>query len=598
MERYITLRNYRILHTDIVRFWIIVSLALCCVLITALSLIQDTGTLSTQLFYFPILYATYFYPRRGVLVAAVCAVAYEVLVYVHYFPDLFQLGAATGQAILFVCVAAAVGYFTEKIRISETRYRSIFEYSLLGIILFDKNSFAITLTNQQVEQMLGYTGDELKKIAFSALLCNPKEQHRFFGALGSSEDIKNFETCFLTKAREPCWVNLSWTRIDGNIVSCSVIDISTRKRALQVADDSSTQYRQLTESSPTGIVIVENQVIMFINPAFVAFLGYGETELAGRTLEFVVHPGDKARFLTFSQGWSAPSPAVDRAEFRFISKSGETKSGMLYFTPITRKNNPAGLINIVDNTDWERLKESVHLGNERRRGMISTVAHELRTPLQPIIGYLNLLLQDPKAFGVTEETRQILERCVKSVDRERQIIDQMLELSVLDSGDTELDYSVFRVADLVKTIVTDGGYAGKAEINNTIPPDLTFEADKEKIATVIDILLANGVTYSKSPKKIWIAYRGSESHPFHRLAIQDNGLGITDEKLDEIFSPVTPMDTKKPGQYTGGKGLSLSVAKKYIQMHGGYISVDSIVNVGSTFTLHIPKKRPDGVKPS
>jgi PAS domain S-box-containing protein len=597
MERYITVRNYRISHTDIVRFWIIVSLALCCILITALSLEQNAGNLSTQLFYFPILYATYFYPRRGVLVAAVCAVVYEVLVYVHYFPDAFQLGAATGQAILFVCVAAAVGYFTEKIKISETRYRSIFEYSLLGIVLFDKNSFSITLTNQQMEQMLGYTADDLKKIAFSTLFCNPDEQQRFFGALGSSEDIKNFETCFLTKTREPCYVNLSWTRIDGDIVSCSVIDISTRKHALQVADDSSTQYRQLTENSPTAIVIVENESITFTNPAFVAFLGYSDADLTGKNLGVVIHPDDKERFLAFSKAWDAPSPDADRAEFRFVSKSGETKSVMLYFTPITKKKNPAGLINIVDNTDWERLKESVQQGNERRRGMISTVAHELRTPLQPIIGYLNLLLQDPKAFGVTDETRQILERCVKSVDRERQIIDQMVEFSVMDSSETELEYSVFRVADVINTIITDGGYAGKAEINNTIPSDLTFEADKKKIATVIGILLANGVTYSKAPKKIWITYRGAESHPFHRLAIQDNGLGITEEKLDEIFATVLPANTKKQGQHTGGPGLSLSLAKKYIQMHGGYISVDSIVNIGSTFTLHIPKKRPDGVKP-
>jgi PAS domain S-box-containing protein len=203
----------------------------------------------------------------------VCAVVYEVLTYVHYFPDALQLGAATGQAVLFVCVAAVVGYFTEKIRISETRYRSIYEYSLLGIILFDKNSFGITLTNQPAEQILGYTVDELKKIPFSALFCNPDEQHRFFGELGSSGDIRNFETCFLTKAREPCWVNLSWTRIDGNIMSCSLLDISTRKRALQGADDSSNQYQQLTESSPTAIVIVEKGVIRFMDPAFVRFLG-------------------------------------------------------------------------------------------------------------------------------------------------------------------------------------------------------------------------------------------------------------------------------------------------------------------------------------
>jgi signal transduction histidine kinase len=75
----------------------------------------------------------------------------------------------------------------------------------------------------------------------------------------------------------------------------------------------------------------------------------------------------------------------------------------------------------------------------------------------------------------------------------------------------------------------------------------------------------------------------------HRIAIQDNGVGITNSQLDEIFEPFTlPVSgsmIRKPDRV----GLSLSIAKKYVKMHGGYISVDSIVNLGSTFTIHIPK---------
>jgi signal transduction histidine kinase len=167
----------------------------------------------------------------------------------------------------------------------------------------------------------------------------------------------------------------------------------------------------------------------------------------------------------------------------------------------------------------------------------------------------------------------------------------MLQPSVLEGEETSLDYSVFSVPDVVNAVITSGGYALKADIAVNIPFDLTFEADQRKFAQVLDVLLANGVAYSKPPKKIWITYRGLPDLPFHRLAVQDNGIGITEKQLDEIFKPET--EAGSYGQNSGEPGMSLASAKKYIQLHGGYISVDSIANIGSTFTIHIPKKRPD-----
>jgi PAS domain S-box-containing protein len=595
MDRQLTIWGHKFSHTDIARFTVIASLTLCSILITSIALAQNMGAIYPQLFYFPILYATYFYPRRGIILAGLCGIIYECIVYFALFPDALALWSATGQAVLFICVALAVVYFTNKIRVSEAQYRSIFENSLLGVLLFDKNDFTIRLANQQVAVMLGYTVEELGQMPITDLFFSRDFQRQFFEHLGSGEDIRNFETCFATKTKEPHWVNLSWSRIDDTVVSCSVIDINAEKLARQIAVDSSTQYRQVTENSPTGIVITERTKILFANPAFSTFTGYEPAECIGRNLEDSVLDADKERFMTFAGRWDTATPAPDRAEFRFATKSGEIRRAVLYFTPITRDNRPEGLINIIDNTEWEEYRERVEQTKERRREMMRAVAHELRTPLQPVMGYLNLLLQDPKSFGVTDETRQILDRCAKSVDQERQIINQMLELSMLEGEETSLDYSVFSVRGMVNAVISSGGYALKAEIAIDIPPDLTFEADRQKLAHVLDVLLGNGVTYSKPPKKIWITYRGSPTHPFHRLAIQDNGVGITEAQLDEIFKvkSETNKGTDSHGHNKGEPGLSLAIAKKYVQLHGGYISVDSIMNIGSTFTLHIPKKRPD-----
>jgi PAS domain S-box-containing protein len=592
MDRYLRVAGKTISHTDIVRVCVIVSLTLSCILITSISLSLHVETIYSQLFYFPILYAAYFFPRRSLYLAGFCAVVYEVLAYVYFFPDTGALLITTGQAILFIGIAAIVSYFIEKINTSEARYRSIFETSLLGIVLFDQNSFAIRMVNAYLSQILGYSQEELHAMTFPQLFLSKDEHRRFFEYLGSSEDVTNFETMFLTRTGEPLWVNLSWSRITGNLVSCSVINIDERKRAEQDARENYLQYKQVTENAPTSIVILRNNTIVYVNPSFLAFSGYDLEDLVGKDLFPFIYSEDREGFPFFSETADSRIPLPGMTELRLIAKTGDIRLAAFFFTWIVREGKPAVLINLMDITERERLKQTIQADNERRRGIISTVAHELRTPLQPIMGYLNLLTEDPETYGVTDETKAILNRCAKSVDRERQIINQMLELSVLDSGKIPLKYSSFSVPSMLRTILDAGGYVTKAEITLEIPHDLTFDADENKISIAIESMLSNAVNYSKPPRKIRIIYSTTPADPMHRLSIQDNGIGITNSQLDEIFEPFQLPDSGSISRKYDRIGLSLSIAKKYVQMHGGFISVDSIVNLGSTFTIHIPKQRP------
>lgn len=593
MERNVSIAGYTVSHTDIVRLFVILSLTLSCIIITSLSLSKNVETIYAQLFYFPILYATYFFPKRGLYLAGFCALMYEVIAYLYMFPDTGGLIYTTGQAILFICIAAVIAHFTEKINTSEARYRSIFETSLLGIVLFDQNSFAIRLANSHMCQMLGYSADEMTAMTFARLFFEKEEQRRFFEFLGSSEDVINFETRFVSKSGDPVWVNLSWSRIDQNLVSCSVIDIDQRKEAEQEAVENYAQYRQVTEQAPTCIIILRGNRIVYANPSFKNFTGFEPDEMMGKELLPLIHVDDRNGFPALPEAPDPANPLPLMADLRFVTKNGESRLGTLFFSWITQKGTPAVLINLVDITEHEKLKETIQMDKERRRGIISTVAHELRTPLQPIMGYLNLLMQDPQAYGVTEETKAILDRCAKSVDRESQVINQMLEISGLDAGKGSLTYTTFSVPEMLGRIIETGGYKAKAEFATDVPPTITFEADEGKITTVVDSMISNAIIYSKPPRKIRLSYKFSPKDQMHQLSIQDNGVGITNSQLDEIFEAFPlgehAVTVRKPDRI----GLSLSIAKKYVQMHGGFISVDSIVNLGSTFTIHIPKTPPE-----
>lgn len=592
MDRSLSVSGHTISHTEIVRLFVIASLTLSCIFITSISLTKHVETIYSQLFYFPILYATYFYPRRGLFLAGLCAVVYEVLAYIYVFPDVAGLIYTTGQAILFICIAAVVAYFTEKVNTSETRYRGIFETSLLGIVLFDKNTFAITMANSHFSAMTGYSQGELPGMNFSQFFHTREEQRRFFEYLGSSEDVINFETRFLKKNSEAFWVNLSWSRIDANLVSCSVIDINQRKLAEQAAEENSRQYQQVTDHAPTSIVVLREGKITYANPTFRSFTGCEAEELMGKNFRDLIDPDDRDGFPALPKSPDAGTSLPGLTEVQFQTKTGETRLGTLFFTWIHQKGSPAILINLVDITEYERLKESVQNENIRRRGIISTAVHELQSPLQPIAGYLTMLTQNPEKYGVTEETKAILDRVAKSIDHERQVIDQMLELSVLEAEKIPIEYSPVSVPALLRSIIESGGYGAHADIAIDVPPYLVIDADQGKIATVIGSMLSNAVNYSKPPRKIRIVYVSSAQDTMHRLAIRDNGIGITNTQLDEIFRTQNPADLSGNGKKAGRIGLSLSIAKRYVQLHGGFISVDSVVNVGSTFTIHIPKQRP------
>ena len=209
MKPYVRILGHSVSHTDLTRFIIIASLTLVCIIITTLSISRALETLYAQLFYFPIVYATYFYPRRGLWLAGACAILYEGFAYFYLFPNTGALIYVTGQAILFIGVAALVAYVSEKVNSSEARSRSIVEKAQSGIILFDQNTLAIHLTNAHLEHMLGYTGEEFAGMTFPQLFSSTEDQQKFFESLKSGEDSKNIETIFVTRDKGTIWVNLS-----------------------------------------------------------------------------------------------------------------------------------------------------------------------------------------------------------------------------------------------------------------------------------------------------------------------------------------------------------------------------------------------------
>ena len=487
-----------------------------------------------------------------------------------------------------------VDRMTRKIHTGETWYRAMFENSHQGIILFDKSDFTIKEMNNAFSTLLHYKPEELGGLVFTSLFTNTEETTRFLTCIGQSPETSSFETRLKTKEGNECQVELSWNAVDTMTIGCTAITTTPGKKSTKAVDDDFVQYNPLTENLPTSILIVKNGKIQYANPAFSTFSGYPSDEIQGKDLLSLIATSDVDNFKEFVKRRLEKSPITNRSEFRFITKSGKKRMALLFTLPTTHSGNPATLINLVDNSEKQLLEDKIQFDNEQRRGIIITVAHELRTPLQPILGYLNLLIQDPDGFGIQDDTKKILERCLASVDRERQIINQMLELSVLDSGKLYLNHSNFPLALLINSVLDSSGYSTKAEISIDIPKNLVITADMDRLFSVFDSLLSNAVNFSQPPRKITIFYRSDTEDAFHHISVSDNGTGISEHALSSIFEPFQLADAAKLSRRFDRIGLSLAMAKKIMQMHGGDIAVESILDTGSTFTLHLPKSRNEG----
>ncbi len=590
----VRIRQYTI-STDIYHFFIVALLITSCTLISTFVFSRSSTASGSLIFLLPVLFllpvvwTAFFITKHGIPIAIICGIAYFSIEYYFVFYNSAELTIFFLEAALFILVASVIAHAIEQPRKREMQYKSVFKNAHHGYILINNRNFTIRQTNSAFPDMLQYKPEEMKTMNFSDLFLNSEDKSFFLKQINQDAHTAGFETRFATKNGRGCWVVLSWSPLGNNTSCCTVINIDARKIAESADCEDLIKYRELAENSVISMLVVRNGKILYTNPAFCVFSGHTAEEIIAKDYISFVDPSDKNSFDDFEQGRSGEVPLPKRCEFRLITKSGERKVAMFFSTPVMLSGETATMIHLVDISEKQRLEDKIQFDNIQRRGIIVTVAHELRTPLQPILGYLNLLIQDPEGFGILDDTKKILERCLASVDRERQIINQMLELSVLDSGKLHLNYSKFPLAMLINSVLDSSGYGGKAEISIDIPKNLVINADMDRLFGVFDSLLSNAVNFSQPPRKITVCYRSDTDDTFHHISVKDNGSGISENALSSIFEPFQLADAAKLSRRFDRIGLSLSMAKKIMQMHGGDITVESILHTGSTFTLHLPK---------
>lgn len=243
----------------------------------------------------------------------------------------------------------------------------------------------------------------------------------------------------------------------------------------------------------------------------------------------------------------------------------------------------SGLVVVIhDVTEQEKTAEE-------RRQFVSNVSHELRTPLTSVRSYLEAL--EEGAWEDKSVAPEFIHVTLGETDRMIRMINDLLNLSRMDSGAQQMDLELVNFNELVDYILdrfdmmVNNQEKNYRIVREFTERDLWVEIDTDKIMQVIDNIMNNAIKYSPDGGKIEVHLM--ETHNNVVLSISDEGLGIPKKDLEKVFERFYRVDKARARQQ-GGTGLGLAISKEVMKAHQGQIWVESVEGKGSTFYISLP----------
>ncbi|MBA2540256.1 MAG: HAMP domain-containing histidine kinase [Deltaproteobacteria bacterium] len=253
----------------------------------------------------------------------------------------------------------------------------------------------------------------------------------------------------------------------------------------------------------------------------------------------------------------------------------------------------------------QRLSRAVARLEELDRlksNFLATMSHELRTPLTSVIGYAEMMAEG-LAGPISPEQKEYLTTILGKADQLLGLITAVLDVATLESGQLAMERSALSLADLVASeIATFAPQASRRGIAIQLEArcETTVFGDRRKIRQIVSSLLSNAVKFTPDRGHIGIAVRPGPLTPHGphgphngehgeavQLVVTDSGIGISRDQVAKIFEPFFQVDSSSTRAF-GGTGLGLTLAKAYVEAHGGRIWVDTTPGQGSTFVATFP----------
>jgi len=358
-----------------------------------------------------------------------------------------------------------------------------------------------------------------------------------------------------------------------------VFDITERKRA-------DGQFRLAIDAAPTGMLLMNDAgVIVLVNAKVENLFGYARSELLGQKIELLIphrfrlhHPGFRDGF------FGAPDVRAMGAgrDLYGLRKDGTELPVEIGLNPLRTPEGDFVLSSIVDLSHRREI-------DRMRTDFVSTVSHELRTPLTSINGSLGLL-QSGAMGRLPDEAFAMLQIAYKNCGRLVRIVNDILDIGRLESGQLTLQMASLPVGELLRQAVeVNAAFAATCEVRFVLraePADACVLADPGRLIQVMTNLLSNAAKFSPPGADVYLTALASPESI--RIEVQDFGTGIPESFKSRIFEKFAQADASTTRRFEGS-GLGLSIARKLIEAMGGTIGFSSVPGRGATFYIELPR---------
>ena len=490
----------------------------------------------------------------------------------------------------------------EKIKESETKFRTISEQSLMGISIIQDER--IKYVNETLANILGYSIEEILNWGTGEFFktIHPKDKKRII-VLSTKTDnrfdngINYYEVRGIHKNGNTIWLEIyskviMFQKKPAFLVT--YIDISERKKAKVELRETEEKYRIVFEKSPSSILLINlSGKIEDCNLAFKKLIERDRIELIGKRFDrlpiippkFV--PVLLKRLKQISDGENLPSIDIQLTK----------KDGSLIWVSVDSslvKMGDKTYIMVMGRDISEKKEIEIKLKelNEMRKEFIDRASHELKTPITTVYGayqLLDILYKDK----FDPEQLELLDMAFSGTRRIKKLVDDLLDVSLMESKTFKLKKRETNLSDLIQNCIKEMKYFSTKrnhEIIIDLQSDVILDIDESRIELVFTNLISNAIKYTPSNGKIQIKMQSDGKSA--QIKIEDSGVGLTEKEIEGLFKKFSRIESplkKDLDIDLGSTGLGLFISKEIIKLHGGEIWAESKgKGKGSTFTVKIP----------
>lgn len=489
-----------------------------------------------------------------------------------------------------------------EIKSERERYRSLYEASpdaillMMGVSIIDCNESTLSLLRTNRLSIIGknfldYSPPEQKDGEPSALLGEKLVKNALI------KELQTFEWKTQTSDGRLFDSEVRLKRLGDEegkpLLLAFVRDITERKKSEHALRESELKYRQLVETANDSIFIAQGQKVIFANARSSEISGYEINEILGRPFQAFIHPDDLQTVLDrFARRTGGERELPSTYSFRLITKQNTEKIVQISVAIIEWNGKPATLNCMRDITEQKRMEDALQQAQKMKSlgTLAGGIAHDFNNLLMGIQGRASLMAMDlPPSHSLLEHVQAIDEYIRSASGLTRQL------LGAARGGKYEpKPIDVNEVVNASSAMFSRTRKEIQVE-KQPSPDPIVVEADRQQIEQVLlnmyvnawqampeggTILLETDVTtLDENLCKLHNAMPGR----YATISVKDNGMGIDGNDIKHVFDPF--FTTKEKSR---GTGLGLASAYGIVKNHDGFITVNSEVGIGTTFTVHLP----------